>query len=49
MVLNTARRADITFIPSVIVHVDHKMIGFTKGVSTDSALVGQAVHVHVQY
>ena len=48
MPVGYSRRADITFIPRVIVHVDHKMIGFTKGVSTDSAVVGQAVHVHVQ-
>ena len=26
-------------------YVDHKMLGHTEGVSTDSAVVGLAVHV----
>ena len=29
----------------VIFHVDHKMIGLTEVLSTDSAVVGQTVHV----
>ena len=30
---------------SVILHVDHKMLGLTEVLSTDSAVVGQAVHL----
>ena len=29
----------------VIFHVDHKMLGLTEALSTDSAVVGQAAHV----
>ena len=43
--LKVARRAGITFIPRVIVHVDYKMIGLTEVLSIDSAVVGRAVHV----
>ena len=43
--LIVARRAYISFIPRVISHVDHKMLGRTEGLSTDSAVVGFAVHV----
>ena len=39
------RHAGITFIPRVIFHVDYKMLGRIVGLSTDSAVVGQAVHV----
>ena len=43
--LKVARRTGITFIQRVIFHVDHKMIGLTEALSTDSAVVGFAVHV----
>ena len=43
--IKVARRAGITFIQRVIFHVDHKMLGRTEGLSTDSAVVGFAVHV----
>ena len=43
--LKVARRAGITFIPRVIFHVDYKMLGRTEALSTDSAVVGLAVHV----
>ena len=41
--INVARRAGSTFIPRVIVVVDQ--IGLTEVLSTDSAVVGLAVHV----
>ena len=40
-----ARRADITFIQRKIFYVNHKMLGLTEALSTDSAVVGLAVHV----
>ena len=40
-----ARRAGITFNPRVIFNVDYKMLGITEVISTDSAVVGLAVHV----
>ena len=44
--IKVARRADITFIRQrVIFHVNHKMLGLTEALSTDSAVVWLAVHV----
>ena len=44
--IKVARRADITFIRlRVIFYVNHKMLGLTKALSTDSAVVCLAVHV----
>ena len=33
----------------VIFHVDHKMLGLTEVLSTDSEVVGQAIHMFFFY
>ena len=43
--LKVARHAGVTFIPTVIFHVDHIMLGLSEAISTDSAGVWLAVHV----